>query len=51
MRAIERHQKSKSKLTIDLSTHIENMFDAKLKHDGAEIVFIISEEDLNLYFF
>jgi ABC-type transport system involved in cytochrome c biogenesis ATPase subunit len=39
MRAIERHQKSKSELTIDLSTHIENMFDAKLKHDGAEIVF------------
>ncbi len=40
MRAIERHQKSKSELTVDLSTHIEHMFDGKLKHNGTEIRFL-----------
>ncbi len=40
MRAIERHQKSKSELTVDLSTHIEHVFDGKLKHNGTEIRFL-----------
>ncbi|AYQ55866.1 hypothetical protein MS2017_0105 [Bathymodiolus thermophilus thioautotrophic gill symbiont] len=52
MRAIERHQKTKSELGVDLSSHIENMFGSdgyggKLKHNGTEIRFLNNRKGNN----
>ncbi|MDC9727685.1 MAG: AAA family ATPase, partial [Candidatus Thioglobus sp.] len=52
MRAIEKHQKTKSELEVDLSTHIENMFGSdgyggKLRHNGTEIRFSNSRKGDN----
>lgn len=52
MRAIDRHQKTKSELEVDLSIHIENMFGSdgysgKLKHNGTEVRFSNSRKGNN----